>query len=234
MSTAMAWAMDYDAVIFDSDGVLLEVGSGYYGDLLDEAIEETYAAFGIDPAEEDYDALRGGSPATVRAAAERHGVDPGELWREREERCTQKQVVQVEDGDRGLYGDVDALHDLSEDHTLAVVSNNRQAFIDYLAEHHFPDVFAHHYGAEPTLAGIDRRKPDPHYLEKAIDALGTENVLYVGDSVIDVKAADALGVDSAFLWRPHRDSYTLDVEPTYEIEVEEGHLRVLVDRLTER
>lgn len=225
--------MQYDAVIFDSDGVLLEVGGEHYSHLLDEAAEEAYQAFGVEPSGADLNALRSGAPDDVRAAAQKHGIDAEALWRKREERCTQKQVVQVESGDRSIYEDVEALHDLAGEATLAVVSNNRQDFIDYLADNHYPDVFDLHYGAEPTLDAINRRKPAPHYLEKAIDVLGVENVLYVGDSQIDVEAANALGVDSAFLWRPHREGeYSLDVEPTYEVEAVDGeHLRALRDRI---
>ena len=65
-------------------------------------------------------------------------------------------------------------------------------------------------------------KPETHYLERALDDLGTRSALYVGDSTADVLAAHEAGLDSAFVRRPHRDGYALPDEPTYEI-----------DRLTE-
>jgi phosphoglycolate phosphatase len=41
---------------------------------------------------------------------------------------------------------------------------------------------------------VSRHKPDPESLLKAIDALGTDSVLYVGDSVIDAQTAQRAGV----------------------------------------
>ena len=78
-----------------------------------------------------------------------------------------------------------------------------------------------YYGREPTLSGIERMKPDPHYLEGALSDLkldpDRDGVLYVGDSESDVVAAAAAGIDSAFVRRPHRRDSDLHATPTHEV-----------------
>ncbi|MDY7081908.1 MAG: HAD-IA family hydrolase, partial [Halobacteria archaeon] len=75
------------------------------------------------------------------------------------------------------------------------------------------------YGREPTLDGLQRMKPEPYYIEKALEDLGTRNAVYVGDRESDVLAANAAGIDSVFVHRPHTDGYPdVTSAPTYEIE----------------
>jgi len=73
------------------------------------------------------------------------------------------------------------------------------------------------YGREPTLESLERKKPEPYYLEQALADLGTENALFVGDSESDVLAAENVGIDSAFVRRSHSADVNLPVEPTIEI-----------------
>jgi phosphoglycolate phosphatase-like HAD superfamily hydrolase len=74
-----------------------------------------------------------------------------------------------------------------------------------------------YYGRQLTLQGLQRCKPNPHYLEKAIADLESERPLYVGDSRSDVAVAARLEIDSAFIRRPHREEYVVEPEPTYEV-----------------
>lgn len=102
---------------------------------------------------------------------------------------------------------------------LGVVSNNQHRTVEHVvAECDLGDLFETWYGRHPTLDGMARRKPDPSYLEHAIEDLGTREVLYVGDSNVDIEAAAEAGVDSAFVRRPHREGYDLRREPTHRID----------------
>ena len=155
-----------------------------------------------------------------------HGVTLADYWPVRERHAIEYQRRVIEAGDKPLYDDVAAIETL--DATLAVVSNNQQQTVDALVERHeISDLFEHVCGREPTLAAMDRRKPDPHLIETTLEAIEASNALYVGDKHSDVVAAARAGIDSAFLRRSHCRDVTLDRTPTYEVET----LRELVDEL---
>ncbi|WP_101294979.1 HAD family hydrolase [Halegenticoccus soli] len=161
-------------------------------------------------------------------------------------RAAEAQRAALQTGAKPLYDDVAYLFDLAGDEPtrpvdldddgssrpvdfagdgparpidLAVVSNNQHATVEHILDvFGLDDLFSVAYGREPTIEGFRRRKPEPYYLELAVSELGAENALYVGDSNVDVLAADRAGVDVAFIRRPHRAEYELVAEPTYEIE----------------
>ncbi|PSQ38348.1 hypothetical protein BRD13_06655 [Halobacteriales archaeon SW_5_70_135] len=118
----------------------------------------------------------------------------------------------------------------------AVVSNNYQSVVDDVVERYFPDRFAVAYGTEPGEAGRHRRKPDPHFLLRAVDDLGVDPAatLLVGDSADDVDAAAAAGVDIdvAYLRRdPDRGRSEPDpgAAPTYRVDGLDELLTVVTD-----
>ncbi|PSQ56649.1 hypothetical protein BRD18_08440 [Halobacteriales archaeon SW_7_71_33] len=103
------------------------------------------------------------------------------------------------------------------------LSNNYQSVVDDVVERHFPDRFAVAYGTEPGETGRRRRKPDPHFLMRAVDDLGVDPAatLLVGDSADDVDAAAAAGVDVAYLRRDPdrgRSEPDTDAAPTYRVD----------------
>lgn len=206
--------MGYDAVVFDNDGVLVELTDL---DVVRAAIRETFAEFGVDdPAPEAVEGLIGVDVDGLRTIAGAYDLDPAPFWNRRDLRVATAQCERVRRGEKAPYDDVSALEAL--DRPLGVVSNNQQRTVDYVIDRHFDGRFRSVYGREPTLDGIRRKKPSPYYLDRVIDELGTDDVLYVGDSNVDVAAAEAAGVDAAFLRRPHRAGYDLEREPTHELD----------------
>lgn len=205
----------YDAIVFDNDGVLT-----YPTDksVLTAASRKAFAAFDVDPASSDVRSLVDElSVETVRVLADRYDLNPNEFWRRHETERTTLQLEAIRSGEKPLYDDVKALADLSV--PTAIVSNNQHATIEHIvSEFGLDATFEAYYGREPTLRGLERRKPDPSYLETALDELGVGSALYVGDSRVDIAAAHAAGVDSAFVNRPHRRDYCLDAEPTYRLD----------------
>jgi len=197
----------YDAIVFDNDGVLT-----YPTDesVLTAASRKAFAAFDVDPTSSDVRSLVDElSVQTVRALADRYELDPNEFWRRHETERTALQLEAIRSGEKPLYDDVEALADLSV--PTAIVSNNQHATVTHIvSEFGLDATFEAYYGREPTLRGLERRKPDPSYLETALDELGVDSALYVGDSRVDIAAAHAAGVDSAFMNRPHRRDYRLD------------------------
>lgn len=212
------WApMEYDAVVFDNDGVLTHLTNW---DIIREAIRETFAEFDVDPADGHVeDALRG-EPDRLHWLADHHGFDPERFWARREARAAAVQRAAMEAGQKPLYDDCAVLRRLRVRHglSLGIVSNNQHETVQHVLDvHEIEELFGTAYGREPTVAGTRRKKPDPHYLNCALTDLNADSALYVGDSASDILAAENAGIDSVFLRRPHRHEYTLSVDPTHEL-----------------
>lgn len=215
-------ADNYDAVLFDNDGVLVKPTEQ---DVIVDAVLDTFRAFGaeIDRSVARQTVENGIVPTET---ARDHGLDPEALWHYRELTVALAQQTHVRNGGKRVYDDVAALERLTM--PLGVVSNNQHATIEFLLAHHELEYFETAYGRRPTLTGATKRKPEPHYIERALDDLDASEALYIGDSETDVLAAHNAGLDSVFLRREHSAETALSVEPTAEIQ----NLQTLVERLT--
>jgi HAD superfamily hydrolase (TIGR01549 family) len=208
--------MDYDAVVFDNDGVL--VGRTRY-DRLHEAAWDAFEAVGVeDPDPEHVESMVVGvTPEAVREVCATYDLVSDEFWAARDRTAAAIQREEVREGRKRLYDDVSTLGDLEQ--SLGIVSSNQQATVDFVLEHFgVADLFEAAYGREPTVESLRRKKPEPHYIERALAALEAETALFVGDNESDVRAAENAGVDSAFVRRPHRVDHDLSVDPTYDID----------------
>jgi HAD superfamily hydrolase (TIGR01549 family) len=208
--------MDYDAVVFDNDGVL--VGRTRY-DRLHKAAWDAFEAVGVeDPDPEHVESMVVGvTPEAVREVCATYDLVSDEFWAARDRTAAAIQREEVREGRKRLYDDVSTLGDLEQ--SLGIVSSNQQATVDFVLEHFgVADLFEAAYGREPTVESLRRKKPEPHYIERALAALEAETALFVGDNESDVRAAENAGVDSAFVRRPHRVDHDLSVDPTYDID----------------
>lgn len=208
--------MSYDAVVFDNDGILTHLTRPA---VVDEAVAATFREFDLDPTARAFDAARNADPDGVEALADEYDVDAATFWERRESNVAGAQREELETGRKPLYDDVEAVFELGDDGVdLGVVSNNQHETVQ-----HVVDVFDLHglfrtaLGREPTLGGLRKKKPEPYYVERALADLAADAALYVGDSGVDVVAAEAAGVDSAFVRRPHREDYDLPTDPTHEV-----------------
>lgn len=218
--------MDYDAVVFDNDGVLTTLTDR---ELLRTAIRETFATHGVTtPTETDVDAMMSVAVDDVEQVCERHGIDTQSFWQRREELVIERQIEALQSGEKTLYDDATAVDSL--DARMGIVSNNQQQTIDHIVEQFGLEWADVAYGREPTLEGVKRKKPTPYYLEQALSDLGlsvetegdgapvvTDEVLYVGDSPKDIVAARRAGIEAAFIRRSHREGVELPHEPTHEV-----------------
>lgn len=208
--------MTYDTVVFDNDGVL--VGRTSF-DVLRDATQETFEKFGVtDPDPDDVDDMTvGATPARVREVCRTHDLEPERFWKTLDRVSCQAQKHEARAGRKTPYGDVDTLANL--DVSVGVVSSNQQATVDFLIDHFdVLDPVETAYGREATVQSLDRRKPNSHYIDKALADLDSNSALFVGDNESDVRAAENAGIDSAFIRRPHRRNWDLNVWPTWEIE----------------
>ncbi|MXR20969.1 HAD family hydrolase [Halobacterium bonnevillei] len=208
--------MTYDTVVFDNDGVL--VGRTRY-DVLEAATEDSFAKFDVtDPDPDDIEEMTiGATPKTVGDVCSRYGLSPHEFWPTRDQTVAEAQYQEVREGRKTLYDDLDTLHDL--DVSMGIVSSNQQATVDFVLDHfEVDDLFGAAYGREPTVKSLEHRKPNSHYIDRALADLDADSALFVGDNESDVRAAENAGIDSAFIRRPHRRDWELNVWPTWEIE----------------
>jgi len=208
--------MSYDTVVFDNDGVL--VGRTNF-DVLREATRETFEKFEVTDPDTDHveDMTIGATPRSVRNVCAAYDIDPDAFMRTRDRTLSEAQKQEALAGRKSPYSDLSALSDLEV--SMGVVSSNQQATVDFLLEHYGVDhLFGAAYGREPTLRGLIRRKPNSHYVDRALADLDADTALYVGDNESDVEAAHNAGIDSAFIRRPHRRDWDLEVWPTWDID----------------
>lgn len=92
-------------------------------------------------------------------------------------------------------GILEALAQLSAQYPVAIVSNKPDAATKLLCKEFFGDIYAR---GESTDCP---RKPAPDMLQKAMEAIGVDSCIYVGDSEVDVLTAKNLGVKClSVLW----------------------------------
>jgi HAD superfamily hydrolase (TIGR01549 family) len=214
----MNWA-GYDGLLLDHDGVVVELlDRDHITAGLREHGDPRLAELGVDLDPALLDAFQVGADAgEIRALADRYGVDPGALWRCRDDAIEAALHAATRNGEKPPYDDVTALAALEV--PRGVVSNNQRRIVEFVLEtHDLHGLFDTVHAREPTLASLDRKKPAPTYLEAAMTALDIEHPLYVGDSESDVVAAHRANVDVAFLRRPHNADTSLSTAPTYEVE----------------
>lgn len=98
------------------------------------------------------------------------------------------------DNTKPYFGVFDTLQKLKERGVLlGVLSNKVEPLAVRLCEAHFKDCFSFVYGE----ASGRKRKPDPEFLLEILDEYGIDKkeVLYVGDSEVDIKLARNAGID---------------------------------------
>jgi phosphoglycolate phosphatase-like HAD superfamily hydrolase len=208
----------YEAVLFDMDGVILE-GRGTDPAVHRRALDDVLTDRGLTVPDDHYDALGSdGYDEAFRAACASVGVDAPTLFHEREMRSATRGVARLAAGSRGLYPDVEAIDRLANHTSVGLVSNNYHPTVEFVVDHFRLSAFGVARGRDLGLDGYQRRKPNPHYLNEVLDALGVSTGLYVGDRETDVLAAERAGLESVFIRRAHNAAVDLDVEPTVEIE----------------
>ncbi|MFC6824384.1 HAD family hydrolase [Halopelagius fulvigenes] len=214
----------YDTVLFDSDGVLVDPPS--YETKV-EAVQSAFEEVGVTRAEKRHvDAIVNGT--TVEGLHEicaAYDLDTDLFWEARERHDEQSQFEKFEAGSRSCYDDVTAISGLSQ--RCGVVSNNHRSTIEFVLDFFdLESAFETYYGREKTVESLDLKKPNTHYLDRALTELGGESALYIGDSESDVIAAHRAGVDSVFVSRPHCRDTDLSVTPTYETDSLHGVAKI--------
>jgi phosphoglycolate phosphatase-like HAD superfamily hydrolase len=209
------------------DGVVLR-GRGTPQVVYDRAAKRAVDEIGVEPSEHIMSLLRAHGYVTVARGCSLAGIEPREFWRLKEKHACEVCHERLRDGKRGVYDDTDAVEKLADETTVALVSNNRQDTVDFVADH-FDLPFDLAHGREPTPEGFARRKSFPDLLVEASDALGfeTQDSLYVGDRRKDVVATKAAGMEAVYLRRSHNDDVPLPKGADHELGSLDDLLRVI-------
>ncbi len=104
---------------------------------------------------------------------------------------------------RPYPGIPELLASLAGKYPLAVVSNKPDRAVKELANIYFPALYARGESADCP------RKPAPDMVHMAMQALGTDRCIYVGDSEVDVLTAKNAGVPCLSVTWGFRDEQTL-------------------------
>lgn len=101
-------------------------------------------------------------------------------------------------------GVVEALEILKKQYPVAVVSNKPDAATKLLCKAIFGDVYARGESIDCP------RKPAPDMLYKAMEAIGVDSCIYVGDSEVDILTGKNAGVEVLSVTWGFRDRQTLE------------------------
>ena len=192
-----------NTIIFDLDGTLLNT----LEDLAD-SVNHIMKLHGF--AERTYDEIRSfignGVPTLIRRSV------PAGTDEETAAVCTTEMLEYYKDHARIKTKPYDGIVELINELTrrnirTAVVTNKAEKAAIILCDEIFGDIFTVVIGDN----GIDRLKPAPDNVLRAIDILGAEkkNILYVGDSDVDMVTADAAGLVSVGVTWGFRDEKEL-------------------------
>ena len=185
-------------IIFDLDGTLLDTL-----DDLHAAVNHTMAQFNCPPRtlEEVRQFVGNGVDQLVRLSLPGKDTDPDvseviAAYRTYyNAHCREK---------TGPYAGIpDALSALATEYPLAVVSNKPDSAVKPLCREYFGDIYSLGERKETP------RKPAPDMVWQAMEAIGVQKCVYVGDSEVDIRTAKNAGVPCLSVTWGFRDEDTL-------------------------
>ena len=174
-------------VIFDMDGTLLDTLEDLT-DAVNVALQKNgYPTRTLD--EMRY--FVGNGAANMIGKAAPAGADPKPVM----DAFLEWYGAHCQDKTRPYDGILEALEELKKDYPLAVVSNKPDYAVKLMSAALFPGV--HGVGEQQGIP----RKPAPDMLLSAMEQIGVEKCIYVGDSDVDLATARNAGVPCiSVLW----------------------------------
>lgn len=198
--------MEYDAVIFDLDGTLLESTIDHL-EWLYTAVEEALKKFDRENEATELShrelGVLGGieGDERFRQKCRELELDAENFWFQVSHMRAEKKLKLLDEELLDLVnGTEKILKKLREENvSLAVVSNAPDPTVDEVIRYFDLDHYLDFFRGITDLEDLRERKPHSFHLEMAITELGAGKVLYVGDSYVDVQAAKKSGVDSVII-----------------------------------
>lgn len=129
-------------------------------------------------------------------------ADPQELWQVREKYFLEEKMKALKEGEIGPFEDVEVIKDLNHHYRLSIVTNSPQPVADYfLKRYELEEYFELCIGRGSDLSDLSAAKPNPHLINQMMSEIGTQDVLYIGDTDLDRQAAESAGIDFLLLSR---------------------------------
>ncbi|MFB6116583.1 MAG: HAD family hydrolase [Candidatus Nanosalina sp.] len=209
--------MKYDAVIFDLDGTLLESTADRL-EWLYTAVEKAIEKFDMESEATELSHRELGTLAGLegdekfREKCMELGLDADRFWFHVSHMRAKEKLHLLDENLLGLVnGTEEVLEDLrSENISLAVVSNAPDPTVDEVVRFFELDQLLDFFRGITDLKDFRERKPHPFHLEMAIAELEADNILYVGDSHVDVIAAEKAGADSVIIGEDREADFTVE------------------------
>lgn len=181
--------MSYKAVIFDLDGTILDT-------LQDLANSVNHALRTHGYPERTLDEVRGFIGNGIRVLMRRSC--PADISEEAQEEALVTFRVHYDAHCKDFTGPYGGIHDLlaalkERGIRTAVVSNKIEPAVIVLCDEHFPGAFEYMVGNRPDLAP----KPSPDSVNEVIGKMGLDkkDIVYIGDTEVDIQTADNAGID---------------------------------------
>mgnify|MGYP003301512960 FL=1 len=187
------------AILFDLDGTLLNT----LDDLAD-AVNVTLTHFGCPERslEEVRQFVGNGAERLIRLALPGKADDPDVFTVLAYFKDYYAVHAQVKT--RPYDGVLEALEEVKKEFPVAIVSNKPDGAVKLLCKQYFGDVYA--LGESSGCP----RKPAPDMVHKAMEAIGAQSCIYVGDSEVDVLTAQNAGVPCLSVLWGFRDRNVLE------------------------
>jgi phosphoglycolate phosphatase-like HAD superfamily hydrolase len=178
--------MDYQHIIFDLDGTLVDSASEIH-----EAAAYVCAEHGLEIPSQEYIRQKTGSPP-VQFFMD-HGCEP--IRAEELVPIFRQRLADRAGNPECVYADVDQvlaeLYQLGKRVSLATTKPSQLASL-LLTRYGLSPFFAHVQGTDPPL----RHKPHPDIIEACISQAPDLKAIMVGDTCFDIEAATQAGIDS--------------------------------------
>ena len=189
--------MEYDAVIFDMDGVILDSGLDNF-EWMDEIRRKKASEMGFEYSHDDaIQIVQSTDMSQIEELMDRKGMILKEI-EEIEHRVQNAKISLIEHGAIRLFSETEKI--LQEiDRPLGLATNSPKKTAKFTLRYFgINDYFDSFEALE--LDGLENyvqnKKPHPYMLEKVIEELDAENPVMVGDTSADIKAAENAGIDS--------------------------------------